>query len=79
MSFIFPCSIVVLVNRYLTVCVNNWSDEFNYIVCNEEALVTHWSSDFGAFLVSVYFGKIILKKSRAFSKYMMTTTTPNNS
>ena len=34
MSFIVPCSIVVLVNRYLTVCVNDWSDEFNYIVCN---------------------------------------------
>ena len=33
-----PVSIVVLVNRqgiYLTVCANNWSDKFNYTVCND--------------------------------------------
>ena len=37
MSFIVPCNIVVLVNRhrvYLSVCLNNWSHEFNHIVCN---------------------------------------------
>ena len=36
MSLIVPCSIVVLVKRqrvYLTVCANNWSDEFNYLIC----------------------------------------------
>ena len=33
MNFIVPCSIAVLVNREsLTVCANDWSDEFNYIV-----------------------------------------------
>ena len=38
MSFVVPCSIAVLVNRwrvYSIVCVNNRSDDFNYIVCNE--------------------------------------------
>ena len=37
MSLIVPCSIVVLVNRwrvYLTVCANNLSDEFMYLVSN---------------------------------------------
>ena len=36
MSLIVPCSIVVLVKRqrvYLTVHANNWSDEFNYLIC----------------------------------------------
>ena len=26
---------LVLVNRHLTVCSKDWSDEFNYIFCNE--------------------------------------------
>ena len=44
MSFIVPCSIVVLVNRYLTVSANEWSDKFNYIVCNEELKWFVWLS-----------------------------------
>ena len=38
MSLIVNCSIVVLVNRQrvnFTVCANNWSDEFSYIVYND--------------------------------------------
>ena len=35
MSFIAVCSIALIVNSvYLTVCANNWSDKYNYIVCN---------------------------------------------
>ena len=33
MSFIVLCNILVLVNRYLIVCANGWSDEFTFIVC----------------------------------------------
>ena len=29
---------MIVVNRYLTVCANDWSDEFNYIVCNGSTL-----------------------------------------
>ena len=35
MGSIFPCNIVVLVKRYLTIYPNDWSAEFNYIVCND--------------------------------------------
>ena len=34
MGFTVQCSIVVFVNRYLTVCTNDWSDEFCHKVCN---------------------------------------------
>ena len=29
------------VNRYLDICANNWSDEFNYILCNAPAPPPH--------------------------------------
>ena len=35
MGRIVPYNITVLVNRYLTVCANDWSDEFNYLVYND--------------------------------------------
>ena len=39
MGCIVPCNIVGLLNRYLTICANDWFDDFNYIVCYGAVIV----------------------------------------
>ena len=33
------CLMQYFVNRYLSVYTNNWSDKFNYIVCNDSRTI----------------------------------------
>ena len=40
-AVLFHAILWFLVNRYLTICTNDWSDEFNHKVCNAANLCTN--------------------------------------